>query len=274
MLELNQIYNLDCLEGLSKLDNESVQLTFTSPPFSNMREYDVFQGISPDKYNDWIIPIIKQIDRVTRADGSFILNINDKVENRFRNTFVFELVVRICKETGFKLFERLFWNKGKYLPHPKRFGDKIEYLFWFVKSDQFYFDIESMRVPYDEKSKKRMLKPIKKRFNRDEQNQNTVEYKQWKENPNGALPSTLITIGSESQRLSDKHFSVFPLKLATYFIKGASKENDTILDPFMGSGTVAVAAKSLNRNYIGFDISNAYCEEANKRINKEKQLVI
>lgn len=229
MLEINKIYNLNCLEGLKQLDKECIDLIFTSPPYANMKKYDVFEGIAPDKYNDWFIPIVKELDRVIKLTGSFILNINDKVESKFRNPFVFELVTRICKETNFKLFERLFWNKGKYLPHPKRFGDKVEYLFWFAKSENFYFNIEEMRVPYDEKSKKRMLKPIKKRFNRTEDNQNTVEYKDWKENPNGALPSTLITIGSESHRVSDRHFACFPLRLASYFIKGASQKGIYVL---------------------------------------------
>lgn len=268
MLEINKIYNLSCLDGLKQLDNESVQLCFTSPPYSSMKKYDVFEGIAPDKYNDWFIPIVKELDRVIKQTGSFILNINDKVESKFRNPFVFELVTRICKETNFKLFERLFWNKGKYLPHPKRFGDKVEYLFWFAKSENFYFNIEEMRVPYDEKSKKRMLKPIKKRFNRTEENQNTVEYKDWKENPNGALPSTLITIGSESHRVSDKHFACFPLKLASYFIKGASQEGDLVLDPFVGTGTAAVSARDLKRNYLGFDISPEYVSISNNRLNQ------
>ena len=266
MLEINKIYNTNCTDGLKQLDDECVDLVFTSPPYSSMKKYDVFEGIAPDQYNHWFIPIVKELNRVIKKTGSFILNINDKVENKFRNPFVFELVTRICKETDFKLFERLFWNKGKYLPHPKRFGDKIEYLFWFVKSENFFFNIEAMRVPYDEKSKKRMLKPIKKRFNRTEENQNTVEYKQWSENPNGALPSTLITIGSESHRISDKHFACFPLKLASYFIKGSTKVGDLVIDPFIGTGTTAVASKQLGRNYLGFDISSNYVNISEERL--------
>ena len=266
MLEINKIYNKDCLEGLKDVDDESIQLCFTSPPYSDMKTYENFKGIDPDKYNDWIIPIIKELYRVIKMDGSFILNINDKVRDRFRHPFIFELVSRICKETGFKLFERLFWNKGKYLPHPKRFGDKVEYLFWFAKSESVYVNLENMRVPYDKKSIKRMEKPIKKRFNRNEENQNATEYKSWKANPNGALPSTLITIGSESQRISDKHMAVFPLKLVDYFIKGGSKKGDIIIDPFMGTGTVAVSARNLNRNYIGWDINESYCKISEERL--------
>ena len=99
---------------------------------------------------------------------SFILNINDKSEKGFRHPFIFELIFAIHNIEGYckmkeiepldmhnlRLFERLFWNKGKYLAHPKRFGDKVEYLFWFSKTKERKFNIDSMRLKYDEKSVK------------------------------------------------------------------------------------------------------------------------
>ena len=165
------------------------------------------------------------------------------------------------------MFERLFWNKMKGLPNRSRFGDRVEYIFWFAKSDQFYFDIDEMRTEYSQKSIQRMKNPLKKRFARTEENQNSDEYKEWKPNPKGALPTTLVNISSESKRISDNHVAVYPLELVKYFIKGSTKVGDLVLDPFSGTGTTSVASKDLGRNWLGFDINQEYVDLANKRLS-------
>ena len=126
--------------------------------------------------------------------------------------------------------------------------------------------MDSMRKPYSPISIQRMKNPIKKRFNRTKENQDASDYKAWSPNPMGALPSVLVQIGSESKRISDNHTAVFPEKLCNYFIKGATKEGDLVCDIFSGSGTTAVAAKKLKRNYLGFDISELYNAEAEQRL--------
>lgn len=270
MLQLNRIYCGDNLHLLKQLDDNSINLHICSPPYADMRVYENFSGIHPDKYVDWIMPRIKEIERTLKNDGSFILNINDKIVNKVRHPYVFNLITEIHRQTGLKMYERLFWDKGKYLPHKSRFGDRVEYLFWFIKNDDFYINIDAMRNPYSELSLKRMEKPIKKRFARNEQNQDATEYKEWKPNPLGALPSTLVKIGSESQRQSQKHTAIFPIGLPSYFIKGATKKDDIVCDIFSGSGSTAVAAKLLNRNYIGFEISEFYVNESIKRLDNVK----
>ena len=217
------------------------------------------------------------------------------------------------------MFERLFWNKGKFLANPHRFGDKLEYLFWFSKSDgKRKINMDAMRMEYDKKSVARMKRPLIKRFRR-ESGEEITEYKQggegsWKVNQKGALPSTMIeegamahvpqiveelpdgttlvlenfdgetfevvqpkegtspqpstivTIGSETRRILGNHVAVYPERLMTYFIQGATNESDVILDPFSGTGTTSVIAKALNRHYIAFDISNEYVKFARERV--------
>ena len=165
------------------------------------------------------------------------------------------------------MFERLFWNKLKSLPNKSRFGDRIEYLFWFAKSKEFYFNIDELRTEYSEKSIKRMKKPLKKRYARTEGDDN-LDYKEWAPNPKGALPTTLVNISSESKRIADNHIAVYPVELVTYFIKGSTKPGDVVLDPFIGSGTTAVAAKELGRNYIGFELQQDYIDVAYKRLGE------
>lgn len=267
-MELNKIHLGDSLNLMRDLSDNSVDLVITSPPYSTLKTYIDDSGISADDYVDWFIPYCKEIERVLKPTGSFILNINDKVEGGFRHPYVFDLISKLHKETNLKLFERLFWNKMKGLPNRSRFGDRVEYVFWFAKEKGFTFHIDSMRCPYSKTSIQRMKNPLKKRFARTEENQNSGEYKEWKPNPLGALPTTLVNISSETKRISDNHVAVFPVEFASYFIQGATNPGDIVLDPFMGTGTTAVASKKLGRNFIGFETQLDYITLADKRISE------
>jgi len=267
-VKINKIYQGDSLNLLSSLDSNSVDLIITSPPYSTLKTYVNFGGINADDYVDWFIPYCKEIERVMKPSGSFILNINDKVQDGFRHPYVFDLISRLHKETGLKMYERLFWNKMKGLPNKSRFGDRIEYVFWFVKSKDFCFNIDEMRTEYSPKSIQRMKKPLKKRYARTEGDQD-LEYKDWSPNPKGALPTTLVNISSQSKKISDNHVAVYPVDFVKYFIGGSTKEGDLVLDPFMGTGTTAIAAKLLNRNYMGFEMQPEYIKLAESRIISE-----
>ena len=262
---MNKIHIGDCLELLKQLDDNSVDLVITSPPYADLKVYIDNPGILADNYVEWFLPICNEICRVIKPTGSFILNINDKVEDGFRHPYVFDLVSQIHKRTELKMFERLFWNKMKGLPNRSRFGDRVEYIFWFAKQKGFKFNIDEMRTEYSEKSIQRMKKPLKKRFSRKE-NDDNIDYKDWSPNPLGALPTTLVNISSESKRIADNHVAVYPLELVNYFIKGSTEIGDLVLDPFMGTGTTAISAKNLGRNYLGFELQQDYIDVANKRI--------
>ncbi len=264
-MELNKIYQGDSLDLMKEMDSNSVDLVITSPPYANMKKYIDFDGIHPDKYVEWFIPYCKEIERIIKPTGSFILNINDKVVDGFRHPYVFDLISELHKQTGLKMYDRLFWNKLKGLPNRSRFGDRVEYVFWFTKSKDFYFNLDEMRVTYAKKSIERMKNSLKKRYART--SEEVTEYKDWAPNIKGALPSTLINISSESKKIANDHVAVYPLEFVKYFIKGSTKPGDIILDPFMGVGTTGLAAKELNRNYIGLEMQQSYIDAANKRIN-------
>lgn len=267
MLETNQIICGNSLDLLKQVDNDSIDLHMHSPPYGKMKSYGICQGIEPDKYVEWYLNFSKEIYRTLKSTGVLILNINDCVINKTRHYFVYELVYRMCKEQGWLLAERLFWNKGKSLCHPKKFRDVAEYIFVFSKTNDFYMDINEMRVPYNIKSLKRMERPIKKRFNRSLDNQDKLEYKNWSSNKLGALPGTILSIGSESKRVSNINFAVYPEKLCNYLIKGFSRTNQLVCDIFSGSGTTCLSAKKLGRNYLGFEIQPEAVEESIARLN-------
>lgn len=265
---INQVINGDCEEVCKEMPEKCVNLIFFSPPYADIagKYKDGYKGVAPEDYSNWMIPKIHQFYRVLNDSGSMVINIDSKVINGFRSTYVMELVLRITKETGFHLYEELTWWKGKSLCHPKRFRNPLEKIYWFVKQKDFVFNLDAMRVEYDKKSLARMLRPIKKRFARTEENQEKTEYKEWKSHPLGAIPSTLVKIGSTSQRICDFHCATFPCKLSDYFIKGGSNLGDLILDPFAGTFTTCLSAKNLGRDYCGIDLSKDYCEFGKQRL--------
>lgn len=269
MIELNNIYCGDSCNILSNcVDDNSINLHIHSPPYAKMKNYGECVGIEPNNYVKWYLPFAYQVYRTLKNNGSFILNINDCVIQGFRHNYVYELVYRLTNDIGFNLYERFVWNKGKSLCHPKRFRDSMEYIFWFTKNKDFYLNIDSMRVPYNPISIQRMKNPIIKRFNRTIDNQEAPEYKEWKPNPLGALPSTIVNIGSESKRISNINFAVYPEKLVSYFIKGATLPKETVCDIFSGSGTTCVSAKKLDRQYLGIELESKAVEESLQRLNK------
>lgn len=255
------------IELLKTLGDNTINLCITSPPYANIKKYNDWEGIHPDKYVDWILPFIKEVYRVLKEDGSFILNINDCIKNKCRHPYVYELVYRVCKETGFDFYERLFWNKMKGLPLRNRFSDRVEYIFIFVKNvKKMKINIDEMRTPYKDCSIKRMENTIKKRFVRDNINQDSTETKKWIQNKKGAMPNTLVNICCEGKRISNNHIAVYPEKLCDYFIKGFTNTNDKVLDIFAGIGTTGISCKKLNREYILFEKDLDYIEQIKKRL--------
>lgn len=265
---INQVINGDCEEVCQQLPSKIASLIFTSPPYLDLDKYDGYKGPSASNYCDWFLPKVKLFSKILKDDGSFLLNIDTKTENRFKNPYIYKLIDRIVNETDFKLFEILYWNKLKGLPIKNRFWTKVEQIFWFSKNKDFKFYIDEFRRPYAESSINRMKKPIKKRFARNQENQDADIYKEWTYNLLGALPSNLIEISSESQRVCNSHVAIFPVPLAEHFIKGCSDIGDLIVDPFSGSGSCLVAAKKNGRNYLGIDISQDYVNFSIERLNK------
>ena len=94
-MELNNIYQGDSLELLKQLPDNSVDLVITSPPYADLKVYIDNPGILADNYVEWFLPICNEICRVIKPNGSFILNINDKVEGGFRHPYVYD-IKKVC----------------------------------------------------------------------------------------------------------------------------------------------------------------------------------
>ena len=136
----------DCFELIKQQADNSVDLIITSPPYSDILDYGKQVSIkTPDEYVDWILPLFKEIYRVLKPSGSFILNINDKTEKGLRSTYIYDLISRNNKETKLKLYDTYIWHKKNGIPNggTKRFRNMTEFIFHFtkdVKQMKFYMD--------------------------------------------------------------------------------------------------------------------------------------
>jgi len=276
----------DCVEVLKDLPSNSVDLVFTSPPYADQRDYGTEDSsILPDDYIKWFTPKARQIKRVLKDNGSFILNINDKIVDDFQHLYVFELVIFLCKKIGFHLVRDYIWYNPATPPNVFSRGGfgrtkkSHEYCFWFSKGPEWTFNLDAIRKPYSKDMEKFLqgkgkgnrnqnIRPSTHNFNCE---------KVWANN-GGSDPGTVIALGNtNSNDVFSKlckergiaHPARFPEKLAEFFILAGTEEGALVLDPFSGSGTTAVSAARNNRRWIGVDANADYCDLAAARMEKE-----
>lgn len=280
--DLNKIYCGDCIELSKTLSDNSINLVITSPPYADTVSYGNKVEIFDTKnYVNWFVDLSKEISRFLTRDGSFILNINDKIVNGERSIYVFELIYEITKKTNLKLYDRYIWYKKSSMPMTgdKRLNDRIEYIFHFVNDvKNFKCRIDRVRIPYAKSSINRFKNKV--HGNDIVYDDGTTELSHRESvnpHPDGAKPTTVFRFDTGSALRGLSHPAPFHPDLPTFFIKWLTDENDIILDPFMGGGTTAISALSLNRYYIGFDINFKYIEMSEKRIkefkNKDNQWI-
>lgn len=271
-LELNKTHQGDCMKLAKQLPANSIDLVVTSPPYADTVSYgNSVETLPPEKYVDWFLPLFHEAKRFLKDSGSFILNINDRA-NGDRSIYVFELVTRIVKETGLKLFDRYIWFKKSALPMTgdRRLNDRIEYIFHFVKdTKKFKCFTDRVRVPYKEISLKRFKSKV--HGNDIVNSDGTTELSQRgtsQAHPLGAKPITVFQFNTGSALRGNKHPAPFHPDLPEFFVKWLTEEGDIVLDPFMGGGTVAEVALNMKRKYLGFEVNPAYIEIAEERLNK------
>jgi len=248
----------DSKELLRKYDDNSIDLIITSPPYADRRKH-TYGGVLPDQYVDWFLPLSEQLLRVLKPTGTFILNIKEKSENGERHTYVIELILALRKQ-GWLWTEEFIWHKKNCYPGkwPNRFRDSWERLLQFNKSRQFNMYQEEVMVPVGEWSKSR----LKKLSDTDKSRDNSKNGSGFGKNISNwvdrelVYPTNVLHMPTECN--NKNHSAVFPETLPEWFIKLFTRENDWVLDPFLGSGTTSFVSKKMNRNSIGFEIIPEY----------------
>ena len=253
-MELNKIYCMDCLDGLKQLEDECVDLTVTSPPYDNLRKYN---GYSFDFEN-----IAKELYRVTKKGGIVVWIVGDSTVKGSETGTSFKQAL-FFKEIGFNLHDTMIYLSDKPpLTHP-RYEQKFEYMFVFSKGKPKTFNPIMEECKYYGSSKKAST------FRHDGDNLGSIHIsgnvKKYKIKGNVWKYSTGYQ-KSTKDKIAFKHPAIFPEQLAYDHIISWSNENDVVMDIFMGSGTTAKMCKKANRNYIGFEISQEYCDIAEERL--------
>ena len=267
---VNKIVNGDCETILPALPAESIDLIFTSPPYADQRS-STYGGIDADQYVAWFLPKADEFLRVLKPNGSFVLNIKERVVKGERHTYVIELILAM-RNRGWFWTEEYIWHKKNSHPGkwPNRFRDNWERLIHFTKQKQFNMYQDEVMVPVGDWAKSRLKNLSETDQKRDESRVGSgfgKNISNWV-NRDMVYPSNVLHMATECY--NRQHSAVFPVDLPAWFIKLFTKPGDIVLDPFNGSGTTCVAASRLKRDYIGIDINQSFCELAINRLAKDQ----
>jgi site-specific DNA-methyltransferase (adenine-specific) len=252
----------DSRDILQAVPDQTVDLVMTSPPYADSRK-STYGGVHPDDYVEWFLPFADQLYRVLKDDGTFILNIKEKVVDGERHTYVLELIMAL-RQRGWLWTEEYMWHKKNSAPGkwPNRFRDSWERCLQFNKQKQFNMYQEAVMVPVGDWAKSR----LKNLSETDKQRDPSKVGSGFGKNVSNwvgremAYPTNVLHLATECS--NKNHSAAFPIELPEWFIKLFTQEGDLVLDPFAGSGTTCVAAKQLNRHYLGVELKEDYYQLA------------
>ena len=262
-MELDTIYNTDCLEGMRKMDSESVDLTVTSPPYDNLRTY---KGYSFDFEN-----IAKELYRVTKQGGVVVWIVGDATIDGSETGTSFRQALFFI-ELGFRLYDTMIYQKHNPTPNTgngKRYQQSFEYMFVFSKGNPKTISL-ILEPRRNECNDRRTQRIIRRQRNVDGEFEEPHLYIIKQEVPKSNIWNYKVGLyNTTSDKVAFQHPAIFPEALAADHIKTWSNEGDVVLDPFMGSGTTAKVARYLGRHYIGFEIAAEYCEIIKQRLSQQ-----
>lgn len=256
----------DSKEQLKNLPDNSVDLIMTSPPYADQRK-NTYGGIHPEKYVEWFLPVSKELLRVLKPTGTFILNIKEKVLEGERSTYVIELILEMKKQ-GWLWTEEFIWHKKNCYPGKwsNRFRDAWERLLQFNKERKFNMYQEEVMVPMGNWAKSRLKNLSDTDKTRDDSKVGSgfgKNISNWLTRDK-AYPTNVLHLATECS--NKNHSAAFPEELPEWFIKLFTKENDTVLDPFMGSGTTLIVANRMLRNAVGVEVVPEYYKMVKDRL--------
>lgn len=259
----------DSLEHMRNMPDNTVDLIITSPPYADARK-TTYGGVAVNEYVEWFLPFSKEMLRILKPTGSFILNIKEKVVKGERHTYVMELVIALRKQ-GWLFTEEYMWHKTTTTPGkwPNRFRDLWEHLYHFTKQRKFTMNQEAVKVPIGDWSKTR-LKNLSETDMRRDNSRSGSSYGKNVSNWVGketVYPGNVLHGSSETRNTG--HPAAFPVWLPEWFIKLFTNPGDAVYDPFLGSGATALAAIRNGRAAYGSELLEDYLDIARRRCESE-----
>jgi len=246
-----------------------IDLIVTSPPYADARRHH-YDSINPDKFTDWFLGFHESFYKALKPDGSFVLNIKDKVVNGIRHRFVWKTIESLC-DKGWYCIDDYIWHKTNPMPGywPNRLRDGWEYCFHLAKNTKPFFNADAVRRPIGDWVRSRLARLGEndvKRHNSENKSGFGRNISKWV-GKQTVLPSNVISLPLVGKNMG--HPAVFPVDLPLFFIKLLTPSNGVVADPFAGSGTTGIAALSAFRRCILIDNNADYCQLAIRRLREE-----
>jgi len=285
-----EAYVGDSLELLRELSEASVDLVVTSPPFA-LRRQKTYGNVEEAEYVDWIKPFGKEVFRVLKRSGSFVLDLGGayRAGSPSRSLYNFRVLLAFCDEIGFHLAEDFYWFNPAKLPSPIewvnkrkiRAKDSVNTIWWFSRSDFPKANVGKVLSPYSDRMQKLIKDPESFYKPKKRPSGHDISAGFGKDN-GGAIPSNLLSIPNTDSNSSylrlckrlglETHPARFPLDLPMFFIKMLTDEDDIVLDIFGGSNTTGFAAEALNRKWSTFEIDQEYLASSVLRFIDEHEI--
>lgn len=253
MIEKNKLYTGDAANILKQFPNNIIDMIITSPPYDNLRRYN---GTGDTWNHNKFKEIANELARVLKDGGVIVWNVNDKTENGSETGTSFKQALYFM-ELGLNLNDTMIWRKTNSMPQVKqpRYSQDFEYMFVFSKGKPKTFNPLMTPCKCAGKLYDSTCKNIGGENGRTHKIFNVSKEK---------IMSNVWDIAVAQNKT--KHPAVYPLEIPLRHIKTWTNELDLVLDPFMGSGTTALAAIKLNRCYIGIEMNDEYVKIAEDRI--------
>jgi site-specific DNA-methyltransferase (adenine-specific) len=275
----NSVICGDALKILSRFPSNTVDAVVTSPPYFAQRDYSHPDQIgnedTPSAYIETLVGVFRECRRVLKESGTLWVNLGDKYQSGQLLGMPWRLAFAL-QDDGWLLRSDVIWFKPNAMPSSvkNRFTTDHEYLFFLVKNTDYYFDTDAVREPHVTFSENSKMKGGRNHFGKrggtPEQGKNggnpNLHTARWDQafHPKGRNKRTVWEI--PLSKCPDAHFAVFPEKLIEPCILAGSPVNGLVLDPFLGSGTTALTALRLGRDFIGIDCNEHFCKMARRRI--------
>lgn len=254
----SSLYKMDAIEFLKSIPDESAELIFADPPYNIKKaQWDTFE--SQKAYIEWSVKWIKEARRVLTSNGSlYICGFSEILAD-----------LKWAAAPMFKGCKWLVWHYKNKANLGNDWGRSHESILHLRKSKNFIFNIDEVRIPYNEHT----MKYPKRNQAVTSQFGNGKKY-EWSPNPLGAKPKDVIEIPTISNKAWEryKHPTQKPVDLLRKVILSSSNEGDLVIDPFGGTGTTYAVAKAYGRRWMGSELEEEYCQIISGRLSDEEHI--
>ena len=282
----------DSLELLEELDDNSINLIVTSPPFALQRKKE-YGNKEQEEYVNWLCSFAQKAYSKLKDNGSFVIDIGGAYEKGqpTYSLYQFRVLIKLCDEIGYKLAQPFYWHNPSALPAPIEWVNKrkiraktsVNTVWWLCKQPDCKADIRNVLIPYSDRMKKLLNNPDEfiKKEGTVRPSGHVLGKLSWSKNNGGAIPPNLLQIPNTESNTSylkyckkigvKGHPARFPAALPEFFIKLLTDENDLVVDIFSGSNTTGKAAEDLNRRWLSFELSKEYVAASVFRFAKDQE---